>query len=294
MSYIQYKKEHKKLLDEIIPNKKIYDYVLSNLQSSLAYIGFSRGFIDYFVDNFSKLDFEEFYGRFSDELKKVYDIGFFQEIVSDYFKKEVMPYIPESDKILDIGCGTGILLYTLAREQKFKKLIGIDIHQYPEWQKFKDPKISLQILKEEHFEDFLKKSQPDNIVLTWTLHHMDYDEQERYLKKIFNTIKKGARVIILEDSYSEELKPQSGKVIYDSFIGLNSSERKQVMSAYDWIANRILARRKDVLIPFSYRTLEEWQILCENIGYKVIDKVFIGFPDKRDINTPQSLLILES
>jgi len=75
-------------------------------------------------------------------------------------------------------------------------------------------------------------------------------------------------------------------------MNLDSSERKIVMSTYDWIANRILARRKSVPIPFGYRTLEDWQKLCKEIGYKTIDKVFIGFPDKRDINTPQSLLII--
>lgn len=292
MPYQKYKNEHKEILDKIA-NKKIYDYVMDNLQSSLSSIGFSDEFVDYFVNNFSELNFEDFYNKFGEEITKVYDIGFFQNIVPEYFNKEVISHIPESNTILDLGCGTGILIHSLSNNQKFKKLIGIDINKYAEWEQFKNPKIEFRIIAENEFEDFLKKTQPDNVVLTWTLHHMNYEEQSRYLKEIFKIINNGSRLIILEDSYSEELLPRSGKIIYDSFMELNSSERKIVMSIYDWIANRILARRKSVPIPFGYRTLEEWQNLCEGIGYKTIEKVFIGFPDKRDINTPQSFLIVE-
>jgi ubiquinone/menaquinone biosynthesis C-methylase UbiE len=292
MQYQEYKIEHKEILDKIA-NKKLYDYILSNLQSSLFSIGFSDEFIDYFVNNFSELDFEDFYNKFGEELTEIYDIGFFQKIVPKYFNKEVIPHIPESNTILDLGCGTGILIHSLSNSQKFKNLIGIDINKYPEWEQFNSPKIEFKIIAENEFEDFLKKTQPDNIILTWTLHHMDCEEQSRYLKEIFKIINTSSRLIILEDSYSEKLPPKNGKIIYNSFKELNPSERKIVMSVYDWIANRILARRKSVPIPFGYRTLEEWQNLCEGIGYKTIEKVFIGFPDKRDINTPQSFLIVE-
>jgi len=292
MSFQQYKIEHKEILDKIA-NKKLYDYIMNNLQSSLSSIGFSDEFIDYFINNFSELDFEDFYDKFGEEIRKVYDIGFFQKIVPDYFSKEVIPHIPKSNIILDLGCGTGILINTLAKSQKFKNLIGIDINKYVEWEQFKNSKIKFNIVKEDKFDNFLKKIQPNNIILTWTLHHMNYDEQSRYLKKIFKIINKGSKLIILEDSYAEKLSPRSGEIINYSFMELNSSERKIIMSTYDWIANRILARKKSMPIPFGYRTLEDWLNLCEGIGYKIIEKVFIGFPDKIDINTPQSLLIVE-
>lgn len=65
------------------------------------------------------------------------------------------------------------------------------------------------------------------------------------------------------------------------------------MAIYDWVANRILAKREKVPMPFSYRDLEMWVSLTEKIGFTTITKRFIGFPDNRDINTPQSLLIIE-
>jgi len=146
---------------------------------------------------------------------------------------------------------------------------------------------------ERNFNEYLKNTHPDHIVLTWTLHHMDYEEQSRYLKDIFKLINSGSRLIILEDSYSELLPPLIGKSIYNSFIKFNSDEKKIIMSTYDWIANRMLAKRNSVPIPFAYRTMEEWQSLFKEIGYKSIENIFIGFPDKSDINTPQSLFIIE-
>ncbi len=276
-----------------ISDKKLYNYIIGNLESSLASIGFSNKFINYFKHDFSKLDFKDFYKQFSEEIHEVYDINFFQRIVPDYFNKEVVPHIPESNTILDLGCGTGILLHTIAKNQKLENLIGIDINKYAEWEQFQNPKIKFEIVKENEFKDFLKKTQPDNIILTWTLHHMNYETQPKYLEEIFEISNVGSRLIILEDSYSEQISPRNGQSIHNSFMKLDSSERKTVMSVYDWIANRMLARRKSTPIPFGYRTLEEWQNLCEGIGYKTIEKVFIGFPNKRDINTPQSLLIIE-
>lgn len=292
MSYRELKEEHKNILGRL-GDKRVYDYILKNMETSLSSLGFSREFIEYFVGNFSDFDFEGFYDKFGKEIDVVYDEGYYQKIVPEFYSREVVPHIPKTDKILDLGCGTGILVYTLSKEQKFKELIGMDIVVYPEWGYFRNPKIRFEVVKEKGFASFLKELNPDSVVLTYVLHHMDYEEQLRYLGEIFQIIGKGDRLVILEDSYSEKLSPENGEYLCDSFMKFSLSERKLIMSVYDWIANRILARRHFTPIPFGYRTLEEWERVCEEIGYKVIDKVFIGFPDKIDINTPRSLLIIE-
>ena len=64
------------------------------------------------------------------------------------------------------------------------------------------------------------------------------------------------------------------------------------MGIYDWVANNVLEQRDWVDIPLSYRTLEEWEKLFMASGFKIIKKKYIGFPAKRDINTPQSLIVL--
>jgi len=274
-------------------NKETREFIFSNLRKSLKDIGFSSEFIEDLIKTLNDFDVKKFQRKHKEELEKIYKVGFFQRLVPSYFGKYVIPKIPKSKTIVDIGCGTGILAKKLSESGSFDKIIGIDLNKYQEWDKFKSSKIDFKIIKEKDFSEFLKDTQPDQVVLTWTLHHMEYDEQERYMKEIYTNLSKGSKIIILEDSYSEKMKPENGEQKCENFMKFKAEERRKIMSVYDWIANRILAVRNNVNIPFSYRTLEGWESLFKSIGYNINFKEFIGFPNKRDINTPQSLIVIE-
>jgi SAM-dependent methyltransferase len=270
---------------------KLVKYVRDNLSQSLTSINFSKEFVVYLLKHLANLDFPNFYKKFDYELERIYTKGFFQNIVPSYFDKNVIPNIPASNYIIDIGCGTGILAHRLIRQSRFKKIEGIDISTYPEWKLFSSEKVKFKIVPQQDFDKYLSSTPFDNVVLTWSLHHMPYDEQESYLKKLFSHLKTGGTVVILEDSYSEKLKPEFGEDIWKEFMKLSADERRKVMSFYDWIANRVLAKRYAEPIPCTYRTLEEWSKIGEKIGFKTFKTIFIGFPDNRDINTPQSLIV---
>ncbi len=281
------------MISDLLKNREIHDYVVNNLQSSLSSVGFSKNLIDNLTKNLKNLDVKEFGRKFQDELNKIYSIGFFQKIVPEYFSQNVVPEIPASNEVLDLGCGTGILAKILVEENKFKHITGIDLHSYPEWELFKNPRITFKTVLEDEFFDFISEEKPDTATLTWVLHHMKHDEQERYIGYLYKVLKPGAHLIVLEDSYSTELSPINDIGVYDSFMKFNENDKRIIMGLYDWVANNILAQRDKVEIPMTYRTLEEWEKIFVNKGFKVIKKKFIGFPENRDINTPQSLLILK-
>jgi len=280
------------MISNLLTNKELHNYVISNLQSSLSSIGFSKNLVNDLTLNLGNLDPRQFGQKYLVELNEVYTVGFFQRLVPQYFSRYVVPEIPASDEILDLGCGTGILASLLAKEDKLQHITGIDLHPYPEWELFKNPKITFKVVPEKDFFDFLSKEKPSVATLTWALHHMEYDEQERYAQYLHNVLTPGARLVILEDSYSTKLPPENDIGVRDFFIKFSEEDRRKIMGVYDWVANKVLAQRDKVGIPFTYRTLEEWEKLFVNKGFSINQKKFIGFPDNRDINTPQSLLMV--
>lgn len=268
-------------------------YVKDNLKASLSSIHFSKEFVSYLLSNLGRIDITLFYKKFNNNLAQTYTKGFFQDIVPNYFNQNVIPHIPPSKYIIDIGCGTGILAHNLSQLPKFKKIEGIDLAEYPEWKLFSSEKVIFRIIHSEEFEEYLASTPFDNAVLTWSLHHMPFDEQQKYLRNIYTHLKKGGIVTVLEDSYSEKLKPRYGINTWKKFMSLSPQERQKVMSFYDWVTNRILAKRHTEPIPCTYRTLEQWSKLGKRIGFKVSYIEFIGFPEHRDINTPQSLIVFK-
>lgn len=276
-----------------LADEDICGFVKANLKQTLPSIGFSDQLVRELVNNLGQLDAEEFIKKHSVELDKVFTGGFFQDIVPRYFEKYVIPEIPSSQRFLDIGCGTGILIKRLSKIGKFGQLTGIDVLAYPEWEVRAGEYIKFQIISEEEFPGFLADYQPDSIALTWTLHHMPEFEQKKYISLVFSNMKAGSKLVILEDAYSETLPPENGLEKYEQFMKWDKESRKKIMSVYDWIANRVLAQREDVPVTFTYRTMEEWIELFESVGFKCQSRKFIGFPDERDINTPQSLMVFE-
>ncbi len=290
--------DEQRRIADFLSDASLRQFVFGNLRQSLGSIGFSEELVAALLKGLDSISVEEFdvekFGSdFKTELDQVYNIGFFQKYVPDYFLRSVVPITPSVSKILDVGCGTGILAHLYAQTGRFTEVVAIDINPYPEWESFKRDGIAFSVVEESDFNTFLNTAKPDALVLTWTLHHMEFEEQKRYVRYIYDALKPQAQVVILEDAYSTERSPENGEPRHDAFMSHSASARANIMSVYDWVANRVLAQRSKVPIPFGYRTLEEWIGLFEEVGFHTVEKKFIGFPDFRDINTPQALLVLQ-
>ena len=283
--------EGEKEIKEMLLGAKIRNFVMDNLRSSAKVIGYSDDLVSELTNNFENLDLTAFIKKHTKELHRVHTIGFFEGIVPKYFSEYIVPEIPVEGKILDLGCGTGTLVRLLKKRGQ-KDVVGIDINPYPEWKMLESENIRFEVVKEKDFISFIRKESPQSVAITWTLHHMEFDEQERYLQSLYEVLSPGSHLIVLEDSYAETIPPEKGKDLHGKFMALSEGDRKIMMGVSDWIANRVLEQRDQIPMPLAYRTLENWSKLFTKIGFKVSKTRFIGFPENRDINTPQSLLVV--
>ena len=67
----------------LLSNEELSNFVIENLKSSLASIGFSDNFLSDILNNLINLKVKEFGERWQDELKQRYSIGFFQDSRSE-------------------------------------------------------------------------------------------------------------------------------------------------------------------------------------------------------------------
>lgn len=273
-----------------LTNAELNQYVTNNLHSTLSSIGYSSELLSDVLNDLPRVDVDAVIQKHSKELHDIHNVHFFEELVPAYFARYVIPEIPSEGKTLDLGCGTGVLIKKIVQERG-QEVVGIDISSYPEWIEARLAGVRFEVVGEAELVLFLNNEKPQTVVMTWTLHHMEYAEQERYLQTLYSALESRARFVILEDSYSDTLTPENGEQVYKDFMHWDKDKRRSIMGAYDWVANRILEQRDKVPMPFTYRTVEEWSSLLSKVGFTVAKAKFIGFPENRDINTPQSLLV---
>lgn len=115
--------------------------------------------------------------------------------VADYQKtilSKVGLKIKPTDVVLDLGCGRGD--NSVHFSKKAKKVIGVDIERWKEWENLKSKNLEFLIsdarrlpFKDESFDVVFTKD---------TLHHIL--DKEKVLKEIKRVTKKGGRIYIVE------------------------------------------------------------------------------------------------
>lgn len=151
------------------------------------------------------------------------------DLIAKTFDKE----LKSSMKVLDIGCGTGVVVKRLDEIFKFKKIEGCDIENYL-LEKI-DFKIQKQISKLPY-----SKRVFDVAMFNDVLHHTDYKNQENIIRESMRVSK---NVLIFE------LIPNKINMIGDKLL------------------NRI--HNPNMEIPFTYRSPSEWIKLIKEIGFKI-------------------------
>jgi SAM-dependent methyltransferase len=139
------------------------------------------------------LDYSIYYRNFHDGSKAHFDrtARFYHHLLASALKS-----VPSEARILDIGCGQGLLVYAL-NMAGFRSVQGIDLseQQVAVGQSYGLP---CRAVERDYIID-LAKSAPetfDLIFLMDVLEHMDKDEQLRTLATIYQLLTPGGRLIL--------------------------------------------------------------------------------------------------
>ena len=140
-----------------------------------------------------------------------------------------------NEKVLDVGCGAGLMLIGAAKRLTKGKVIGIDIWQTDE-QSENSLEKTRQNVKIEKVEKNVEiktadaKSLPfpndsfDIIVSSWALHNLyEPEEREKSLREIIRVLKKGGKIALADIRHGQE---------YAEFFAKNGLQNIEISRPY--------------------------------------------------------------
>ena len=155
--------------------------------------------------------------------------------------------IPNEIVIVDVGCGNGDMLRTLAHfgtknNLKFQ-LIGIDANSFTvkHAQKLSENYFNISYLCEDIFDEEFKKLKYDILLCTLTLHHFK-DDEIMYLLDVF--YKNAVTGIVINDLHRNP-------IAYRLFQALCFVFRLNDMSREDGLTSILRGFKKEELMQFS-------------------------------------------
>lgn len=128
------------------------------------------------------------------------------KVIYDFLRSQILPLkeiddvVPKSGKILDLGCGQGVIASYLARV-KSRQVIGVDNDRK------RLQKSNSQNLKFE-FEDIRKYPLIGTtaMIISDVLHHLNYQDQKKLLSKIAKSLKRDGILLIKEIDTGEFIR----------------------------------------------------------------------------------------
>lgn len=164
-------------------------------------------------------------------------------------------FMPKHGKILDFGCGYGLLSNLLALKGKNRKVIGIDLDngriRKAKRSSFNRKNISFHAISLEEFseKDF------DAIVLTDVLHHINDTDVKRLIHDFIERLKENGIIVILDVDKTPFLKyliAHSVDRILNPVSELHfrsATDMKQVLSSFPIEIEEIIPADKNLPLP---------------------------------------------
>lgn len=302
-------------LQKCSEDNHVFDYVVQSLQITLRDIDLSKAFCDRISDFLVHLRrkipnrdifnaaFLSITDKWKFELRSKYSEQY-ELCRQNYFKRFIFDMFKAKGKIklLDMGCGKGLVSQLFMEQGLASDIWGIDIDL--EFESFwKEISRNIEHLNFTHINGnltfWLDKHHFQYVILFWVLHHSTPEQVLSSLKALSDTQNEGLRLVLIEDSF-----PLSGQIesdpnsFFSEWKGLANLGRNvgrnltwEVQALLDFIAVKILARYHEVGMAFNYMDVESWVELLKKFNFILEGSKFIGFPPGRDIAVPQSALV---
>jgi len=171
---------------------------------------------------------------------------------------QIAGYVPEAARVVDIGCGRGLLANYLAISSASREVTGID----KQVRRLEAARNSIRGRSNIHFrlQDALdlRREKFDVIVISDMLHHLTYSQQEKLLEHCCRILPEGGLLLL------EDVTPDP---------------------KWKYIAHFLIDRTLNCGRRQNFRRLEEWKSYLENLGFEVEH-----FPAHHHIPLPDFLL----
>lgn len=227
--------------------------------------------------------------------------------VRDYVLNDIEPKM-RLGRCLDVGCGRGWLTSQLVASGMADTAFGIDAADYAsEWKErlaqFGGVGLEFAPVPTSKLSEWVQgRRKFDTMLMLYVLHHSSEYWVARTLSILRDLLSENSRLIILEDSCSTSLAAKHDR---DQIAELWSSiaagstpyaltDAFHIQVVLDFVAVRLLASFDDVDMPCTYKTVEEWGHLFGQLGFRVEKIAYLGFPEMRDIDVPQSYFVLRA
>jgi 2-polyprenyl-3-methyl-5-hydroxy-6-metoxy-1,4-benzoquinol methylase len=216
-----------------------------------------------------------------DALHEIRDEVLFPEFLTtlDIFIKEdleyrinfISPYI-KGNSVLDIGCGSGIVLKHLQMKRHDLELHGID--PYIQTTSKGDINFSkINLLNPNTLSPF----KGDTVLLFHVLHHIGDNDKTLldFLERVRDSCEE--RLLIIEDTFIEECSRNrifnkefgfTENSSFHKFIEMDRKTQKAVLAIIDVVVNVGMFGLNHMPFPFHYKSIFEWEKLFNLNGWK--------------------------
>lgn len=173
--------------------------------------------------------------------------------------------------ILDVGCGNGLTSYAL--NQQGYEVCLTDVLDYRDERALKLP---FEAMLDPRTLPFTGK-QFDTGLLFAILHHVGPGD----LLLLLDCVRQRcARVIVEEDCYDVPdnlVKTVPGDSMMQEFSAFQSEDQLRILKFIDYFANAITQGLPQMHMPFSFKSVREWERLFHARGFRLIQTVLKGF-----------------